>query len=112
MEGRGQTVVTADLGGGRTIKIEARPMGPMEKRVASSRKVFSFDDVTSSIEAIAERVTAALAKVQPDRAAVEFGVDIGVETSGLTALIAKGSGTATLKITLEWDRGPSDDAGS
>jgi hypothetical protein len=33
---------------------------------------------------------------------VEFGVSVGVETGGLLAFIAKGSGEANFKITLEW----------
>ena len=47
----------------------------------------------------------ALARVKPDHATVEFGVDASVEAGGLTALIVKGTGSATLKITLEWGSG-------
>jgi hypothetical protein len=42
--------------------------------------------------------------VRPDRGTVEFGIDVGVESGALTALVVKGTGTATLKVTLEWER--------
>jgi len=62
----------------------------------------SFDGVVDSIKAITNELTAALQEVKPDRASLEFGVDIGVESGQLTALLVKGTGSATLKITLEW----------
>jgi Trypsin-co-occurring domain 1 len=34
---------------------------------------------------------------------VEFGIDVGIESGKLTALICKGSGNASLKITLEFE---------
>jgi hypothetical protein len=63
----------------------------------------SFDGVVDSIRAITNQLTVALQEVKPDKASLEFGVDIGVEAGQLTALLVKGSGSATLKITLEWD---------
>ncbi len=110
MDGYGDTLVSADLGGGRVIQVQARaaPTGDPEADVGildkvRSRDKMSFDGVTDSIEAIAERVTGALERVRPDKATVEFGIDVGVESGGLTGLLAKGSGSATLKITLEWE---------
>ena len=43
-----------------------------------------------------------LQKVKPRAASVEFGLEIGIESGQLTALLVKGTGTANLKITLEW----------
>jgi hypothetical protein len=104
-------IVRADLGNGRVIEVEARTIRDLdpERDVGildklRGREPLSFDGVTGSIEAIADKVTASLTRVRPDKATVEFGIDIGVETGGLTGLLAKGSGSATLKITLEWGR--------
>jgi hypothetical protein len=47
-------------------------------------------------------VMAALTNAQPDHASVEFGIDVTVESGALTGLLARGSGTATLKVTLSW----------
>ena len=103
MDGTTDTLVKVDMGDGRIVAVEARNVSP--EHPVGIRNVLSFDGVTDSIEAVSSRVTRALEKVKPDRATVEFGVDVGVESGGLTGLIAKGTGTATLKITLEWESG-------
>jgi hypothetical protein len=93
-------LVRADVGGGRIIQVEARTTDP-EADVGIG-DVLSFQGVVDSIEAIAESMTAALAKVKPDKATVEFGVDVGVEAGAITSLLVKGTGKATLTITLQW----------
>src|SRR3954471_6721236 len=116
-------IVWADLGDGRVIQVEARStpllasgsdpeadVGLLDK--LRRGEPMSFDGVTGSIEAIADRVTASLTRAKPDKATVEFGIDVGIETGGLTGLLAKGSGSATLKITLEWVRDPAEDDGN
>jgi hypothetical protein len=94
-------LVKADLGQGRVIQIEVQSASDPEANV-SIRDVVSFSGLVDSIEGIAESMTEALRKAKPDKATVEFGVDVGVESGGLTALLVKGTGTATVKITLEW----------
>ncbi len=100
MDGNPNALVKVDLGDGRVIAVEAHNVSP--ERPVGIGDVLSFDGVTDSIEAIAKRMTAALDRVRPDRATVEFGIDVGVESGMLTALVVKGTGTATLKVTLEW----------
>jgi hypothetical protein len=114
MDPYGATLVKADLGDGRVIQVEARtsdlasPTGDPEADVGLLDKIrkqeaLAFDGVTGSIEAIADRVTAALRSAKPKKATVEFGIDVGLESGGLTGLLAKGTGSATLKIVLEWE---------
>jgi hypothetical protein len=62
----------------------------------------SFEGVGSAIESIASAVTAALARVSPKKANVEFGCEVALEAGHLTALLVKGTGTASIKVTLEW----------
>ncbi|MFI6285107.1 CU044_2847 family protein [Streptomyces sp. NPDC051018] len=69
---------------------------------------FDLDQVTSALGTFAEGVTSALRRAQPDRLTVEFGCQVGVETSGLIALITKGSVDANLTVTMEWDRSVAD----
>jgi hypothetical protein len=95
-----QRLVRVDVGGGRIIQVEARSVDP-EADIGIG-DILSFQGMVDSIEAIAASMTAALAKAKPDKATVEFGVDIGVEAGGLTSLIVKGTGKATLTITLQW----------
>ena len=58
-------------------------------------------DIPGGVEGAAGGV-AALKKAKPKKASVEFGLEIAVEAGKLTALLMESSGTATLKIALEW----------
>jgi hypothetical protein len=96
-----QRVVKAKLAGNQVIRIEARPVGSAEVDIKVGQ-ILSFDGLVKSIEEVSNGLATALQKAKPDRAAIEFGIDVGVEAGALTALIVKGTGTATLKVTLEW----------
>src|SRR2546426_10031477 len=92
-------IVEAKLEGGQIIRIQATSLGGQE-RVGIDLP--SFKEVTDAVEGIAQSVMTTLAKVKPRKATVEFGLEIGLESGKLTAIIVKGSGTANLKITMEW----------
>jgi Trypsin-co-occurring domain 1 len=92
-------IVEAELEGGQTIRIQATSLGGQERVVFD---LLPFKEVTDALEGIARSVMATLEKVKPRKATVEFGLEIGVESGKLTAIIVKGSGTANLKITMEW----------
>jgi hypothetical protein len=62
----------------------------------------AWQDVSSAIEGIAQWAVDTFKKVQPTKASIEFGLEIGAEPGKLTTLLVKGSGKANLKITLEW----------
>ena len=94
-------VVKSDLGDGFVVLIEARREGAQEADV-SVRDLLSFQGVEESIVAVSSRVVAALQRVAPRSASVEFGIDVTLESGALTGMLAKGSGTATLKVTLNW----------
>lgn len=61
-----------------------------------------FDQVTEILSKIAERIGDSLGQARPSKACVELGVEFGLENGQLVALIARGSGKANLKISLEW----------
>ncbi len=92
-------IVEAKLANGATVYIDATPLGG-EADVA--RTIPSFDGVTQAIEGIADSLKGTLDRVKPRKASLEFGVEVAVESGQLTALLVKGSGTANLKVTLEW----------
>jgi hypothetical protein len=94
-------VVKSQLENGTIIRIQAASFGG-EQRVAEPNFVAPFTEVTQAVEGIANSMVATLKKVQPRSASVEFGLEIGVEAGHLTALLVKGTGTANLKITLQW----------
>jgi hypothetical protein len=94
-----QELIPVKLANGTQIRVAATMLGG-EEDVAF--KLLSFDEVTNTIEGIADSLNAALQKVKPKKASVEFGLEVAVESGKLTSLLVNGSGTATLKITLEW----------
>jgi hypothetical protein len=98
-----QRIVRATVGEDVIVQIEAR--GSSGEADVGAGELLKFDGVIKAVESIASSMNKALSNVRPDKATVEFGVDASVESGGLTALIVKGTGSATLKITLEWGKG-------
>jgi hypothetical protein len=88
------------------IWAEAETIGEITGRVDVARisdaRPFSIDVIRTAIEGLSHVVQEALASAKPDRATVEFGLEVGVESGKLTALWVKGTGTANLKISLTW----------
>jgi Trypsin-co-occurring domain 1 len=96
-------VVAVDLGNGQAMLVEARTDGDCNpERLVRAQGQISFDGVVDSIDAISTRIVDALRRAKPDKATVEFGLDVGVGASRLTSLLVKGSGTATIHVTMEW----------
>lgn len=94
-------VVTVEINN-TPVQLEVQAAGDRETDV--TMRTPSFDGVVNSIKEISGELTKALSELTPDRATLEFGVDVGIEAGQLTALLVKGSGSATLRITLEWGR--------
>lgn len=101
MEAKTQ-IIPVELKPGVVIRIEATALGPVEQDVAGGVLSKDFHKVADAIKEIAGAIGAVWDDVKPKKATVEFGIEIGVETGGLTALLVKGSGKSNLKVTLEW----------
>ncbi len=91
--------IPVQLSNGSKIMVQATILGG-EEDVAFC--AMNFDEIAVSIEGIVETIGNALKKVKPDKATIEFGIEVGVESGKLTAVILQGSGKANLKIALEW----------
>lgn len=63
-----------------------------------------FEQVIEIMGEIAQGIGNTLEKAKPTKASVELGVEFGLENGQLVGLIARGSGKANLKISLEWER--------
>src|SRR3954468_23795686 len=98
MEARTETI-PMQLENGTLIKVEASAHSS-DVDVLDLEGIISFKEVADTIEGIANQVLATLERVKPDKANVEFGVEVGVESGGVTALLVKGTGKGNLKITL------------
>jgi hypothetical protein len=98
-------LVPVHLPNGAVVRVEVRATGSPERLVAGGYANLDLDKVRHAIEGIASLIVSAFEKVRPRKASAEFGIEIGMEASGLTALLVKGTGKANLKVTLEWSAG-------
>jgi hypothetical protein len=64
---------------------------------------FSIDAAAAQIEAIARKFTDTLRRASPKSIKIEMGFEFRVESGQLTALLVKGEGKASIKVTAEWE---------
>lgn len=93
-------IISVELSDGTSVKVEATQIG--DRKINFQTR--PFEEVTAAIESLTKEIAEALHKVKPDRASVKFGIEIGIESGKLTALLVKGTSTANLEITLEWSK--------
>jgi hypothetical protein len=98
MEQRTQ-IISVELADGKNIHVEALALGGEQDVGFGS---LSFEGVADAIEGIVHAISDALEKVKPQKATVEFGIELATESGELTALLVKGHGTASITIALEW----------
>jgi Trypsin-co-occurring domain 1 len=92
-------LITVSLEDGISIQVEARVQG-REQDVAFTR--FKFSDVGKAIGGMAKLLATATEKAKPAETEIQFGLDIGVETGHLIGILAGGSSSANLQVTLKW----------
>ncbi len=100
MTGLGTEVVPVVLDNGVTVHVEAVSLGGRRKVATLGPQ--RFRELTDAIEGIGGALSESLKRMKPKKASVEFGMEVGLESGKLTALICKGSGKANLKVVLEW----------
>lgn len=94
-------IIPVRLADGTIIQVEAEAFGDSQN-ITFGMHIPDFDEVSTAVEGIAKSMVSMLHRVKPRKAAVEFGLQIALESGQLTTLLVKGSGTANMKITLEW----------
>ena len=94
-------IVPLKIGDNNSLKVEATILGG-DQDVASN--FLEFESVTDTIEDISNAVVGTFDTIKPNKANVEFGLEIAVESGKLTSILVKGTGKANLKITLEWSK--------
>jgi len=106
------TSVPVILSNGMRLLVQTSDVPTREEKVAFVPGDLKFEDVLSIIEGFATDIGGLLKRVSPDKATIEFGVEMSLEAGKLTALIVKGTGSANLKISLEWDKSSASAAPS
>lgn len=64
-----------------------------------------LEQITSVVTKLARGVLDAVVAAQPDKASVELGLEFGMESGSLVAIVARGTATANVKVTMEWQSG-------
>jgi Trypsin-co-occurring domain 1 len=97
------------LPNGSTLRIE---VSHLDQSLAASDteapvadfSTLRFSTITPAIEGLAGEMVLLLQRIGPSSAAIEFGIEMGVESGQLTAILVKGTGKANLKVMLHWDQ--------
>jgi len=92
--------VDVKLSDGSIIKMEYSSSG---REQVSTKNLINFQEVFQTVQSLATDVKEIVKKAKAKKTTVEFGVELSAESGQLTALILKGSGTANLKFTFEWE---------
>jgi Trypsin-co-occurring domain 1 len=92
-------IISVELADGTVVRVEATSIGDRNSRGLQTRP---FSEATDAIESLSKEIAETIQKIKPDQATVRFGIDIGVDTGKLTAVLAKGTTTANLEIILQW----------
>ena len=99
------TVVEVTLPNGAVALVRAVAVDGGGATKTAFEGTFDFDVVGMALSGIADTIKSGLAAAAPDKVSVELGLEVAVKAGKLTALLVEGSGTASLKVTLEWDGG-------
>jgi len=78
------TTVPLTLPNNTRIRVEATPVkrsGDSDVSFEAIKEALAIDNIQGAIEGIAQTVLSGLRTVAPDKAAVEFGLEIGLERS-------------------------------
>ena len=74
--------------------------GPAEK--VGWKDTFDLDQVSGTLEGVAQAIRSGLDKVKPSKTTVELGIQLAVKNGKLTGMLVEGQAEASLKVTLEW----------
>ena len=107
MTGDGRTIwQPVSTGGNQDLFIEVTLAGGREE--VGLLDSIPMERVMSLVSEVAQAIGESLERVAPTKAGVELGIEFGIQEGKLVGLIARGSGKANLKISLEWDRQPKE----
>lgn len=95
--------VLVDLGDGVIAKAEVTDLG----RESVGAGTLSFEGVAKAITKISQFYASSIQEIRPTKATLKYGLAISVEQGSLMAALVRGTGTANLEVTLEWENSPN-----
>lgn len=94
-----EIIIPVETANGTKVFVQATQLAGEQK---ISGKSISFSSITESIKEVSSEIINSIEIVKPKSAKVEIGFEIVAESGAITAMLVKGTGTASLKITFEW----------
>ncbi len=97
-------VVEVQLPNGTTmgVLVATEPGGTDVGLFDKKDKVYDINDLSKTLDGFAELLKSIWDKAGPTKATIEVGFEIAVKSGKLTAILVEGSGTASMKVTMEW----------
>ncbi|MEV6104312.1 CU044_2847 family protein [Streptomyces sp. NPDC051940] len=86
----------------------AAPGGPQD---VGLDRLLSFAPVSDALQGVGSVIAGSMEKIKPSRATVEFGLELGVKGGSLVSVFVDSGSKASLRITLEWERGAGGTGG-
>ncbi|MEU8404420.1 CU044_2847 family protein [Nonomuraea sp. NPDC048892] len=96
----GEQKLAVKIGGGDTMVVVAEPVGGT--LVADKDLVTELSEITTSVERVSREVLQAVRRAGPTKGTIELGFSLAVESGHVVAMLGKGRGEATIRVTLEW----------
>jgi hypothetical protein len=94
------TIIDVTVPGENAVALRAVNLGGPGDVAAFDR--VKLQSVADTIKAIADTLGTAVKEASPDKASVEFGLELAIKGGKLVSLITETGATATLKVNLEW----------
>jgi hypothetical protein len=95
-------IIPVLLSKGKRIYVEITPIGSSAEDISS--KSYNFENIEVILNDLTKKISKAIESSKPQKASVEFGLEITAESGDLTAILVKGSVNANIKIKLEWEQ--------
>jgi hypothetical protein len=98
-------VVEVELPNGTVALVRAVPVDGGGATKVGARGLLDFDGVAGTLAVVGEAIQAAMVKAKPRMVRVDLGIEMVLKAGKLTALLVEGTGTADLRVTMEWGDG-------
>lgn len=92
--------IPMELDDGSTLLVEVEQSGEVQVSVSN----FRLDDILDPVQSLSRKMAALAKSISPDEFTAEFGLSFALEAGRLSALLVKGSGEASIKVSLKWIR--------
>lgn len=81
--------------------------GPSNVSAGDVLRRLDLADLRATIQGVSNSVRAALDGMCPDEVSVQFGLELALKTGKLTSVLAEGSASGSICVTVAWKRDDS-----